>query len=339
MDHYIGLDAHSKTCTFVAMDSSGKIVREGFFKTSESGLKSMVKSLEGDVAVVLEETNISHWIYNTIKPHAKKVIVCHAAHLPKKSGPKTDYRDALHLVKQLRAENLTPVHHDDDEGLMDLRSVVSSYQGIVDSIVQQKNRFKAILRSEGIEYNLTKLKSKRIEQSNKIKSIPKQTVAKRIIDHIEALETIKSSYAKDFHNNRYRNQHIRNLRTIPGIGPIRAHTIAAYISTGHRFENKHKLWAYSKLVRHQDVSDGFIYSKRTPQGRSELKNAFMGAALKIVISLKENALKAYYRNLVIEKHLDHKKARKALARKIAAIALVTLKKEIKYNDQLATIRH
>ena len=214
-----------------------------------------------------------------------------------------------------------------------------SYQGIVDSIVQQKNRFKAILRSEGIEYNLTKLKSKRIEQSNKIKSIPKQTVAKRIIDHIEALETIKSSYAKDFHNNRYRNQHIRNLRTIPGIGPIRAHTIAAYISTGHRFENKHKLWAYSKLVRHQDVSDGFIYSKRTPQGRSELKNAFMGAALKIVISPKENALKAYYRNLVIEKHLDHKKARKALARKIAAIALVTLKKEIKYNDQLATIRH
>ena len=65
----------------------------------------------------------------------------------------------------------------------------------------------------------------------------------------------------------------------------------------------------------------------------------MGAALKIVISPKEIALKAYYRNLVIEKHLDHKKARKALARKIAAIALVTLKKEIKYNDQLATIRH
>lgn len=338
MDNYIGLDAHSKTCTFVALDRTGQIVREGKFETSASGLIGMVRCLEGHSIVVLEETNISHWIHSILSLHAKKVIVCHAAHLPKKSGPKTDYRDALHLAKQLRADNLTPVYHADEEGLMDLRPVVSNYQSIIDSIVQQKNRLKAILRSEGVRYKSTRSRSKQDAYIAKIGSLNKKVVAERTIEHIASLEVIKKMYWDDFHNNKYRNKHIRNLRSIPGIGPVRAHVIAAYISTGHRFANKHKLWSYARLVRHNHVSDGVIFSSRTPQGRNELKSAFMGAALKVIVSPNENALKEFYVDLVRNKKLDSKKARKALARKIAAVALASMKKGVKYNDRLIKAR-
>lgn len=332
MDYYIGLDAHSKTCTFVALDKDAEVVRDGKFKTSEGGLVSMVKSLEGRVSVVLEETNIAHWIYTILREVASEVIVCHAAHLPRKSGAKTDYRDAVHLAKQLRAGNLTPVYHGGDDEIMSLRAVVSNYQDVVNAMTEQKNRLKALLRSEGVAAPKTKLLSRceiRLSRPS-----AKEIVIKRIQEQLLSLESIKKKYFDDFHSNRYRIKHINNLRSIPGIGPVRAHVLAAYIATGHRFQTKHHLWAYSNLVRHHDSSDGVIVSKRRAQGRSELKNVFMGAALKVIVSPVENSLKQYYRYLISQKHLDERKARKALARKIAAVCLVILKKEVRYNDRL-----
>ena len=38
MTQYIGLDAHSKTCTAVVMDSKGKILKKEVFPTSEREL-------------------------------------------------------------------------------------------------------------------------------------------------------------------------------------------------------------------------------------------------------------------------------------------------------------
>lgn len=332
MKYFIGLDAHSATCTFVALDQNGDIVREGKFKTSESGLASMIKSVDGPVQIAFEETNISHWIYKTIQPLCDNTVVCHAAYLPKKSGPKNDYRDALHIAKQLISKNLTPVFHDDPHGVIDLRTVVANYQSNVDTIVQQKMRLKAIYRSEGLGSFNSKSLQKHRDFIDKNLTIPKSRVALRLLESIKALEDIKKQYQEDFRNNVFRDPHYRCLRSIPGIGPVRAHIVSAYITTGHRFESKHKLWAYAKLVRHQNVSDGIVYSRKVPHGRSELKNAFMGAALKVIVSPKPCALKKYYQNLVTIKKIDPRKARKSLARKIAAICLVALKKGVKYND-------
>ncbi len=60
----------------------------------------------------------------------------------------------------------------------------------------------------------------------------------------------------------------------------------------------------------------------------------MGAALKVIISPNETSLKQCYQYLVMKRHLDARKARKALVRKIAAVTLVIMKKKVKYNDKL-----
>jgi hypothetical protein len=74
--------------------------------------------------------------------------------------------------------------------------------------------------------------------------------------------------------------------------------------------------------------------KRIPHGRLELKNAFMGAATRIILSPSQTALKRYYTYLLEEKGLERPKAKKALARKVAAICLVVMKRETKYDDKL-----
>lgn len=333
MDNYIGIDAHSKTCTYVVMNKDGEILKEGKFATSERNLKDTIRAITGSKALVFEETNIAQWIYCVLKDEVDKLVVCHPAHLPKKSGPKNDYRDAHHLVMQLRAGNLTAVHHEDSE-LMNLRTIVSHYEGAAVRLGILKNSFKAVLRSQGITGQSSWMTSRNEDKWKEIKNPAKRLVAQRIFDEMFALEENKKKWAQEFKANRFNIPLIKNLGSIPGVGPVRAHAIAAYMSTGHRFENKHKLWSYAKLIRHRDESDGYILRMRTPHGRSELKNAFMGAAQRVIISPSETALKSYYNYLIEMKGLDKRQANKALARKIAAICLVVMKKGTKYDEKI-----
>lgn len=341
MDVYIGLDAHSKSCTFVATNKDGEILKEGMFKTSERNLKDLARSFEGKkVALTLEESNIAQWMYCVLKDEVTQLIVCHPAYLPKKSGPKNDYKDALHLVVQLRAGNLTPVFHEDSP-MMNLRTVIHHYEMVAIRGSTLKQHFKAILRSEGIETESSWVTARNEKKLESIKNPARKLVAQRIFDEMNECELRKHQYNLDFKANRFADVPIlKKLCTIPGIGPVRAHTIAAYISSAHRFENKHKLWSYAQLVRHRDESDGYILRKRTPHGRTELKNSFMGAAQRVIISPAKTALKDYYSYLMEKKGLDKREANKALARKIAATCLVVMKKGTTYDDDLvrATIK-
>ena len=95
------------------------------------------------------------------------------------------------------------------------------------------------------------------------------------------------------------------------------------------FANKHKLWAYCKLVRYIDVSDGRIYGSRNTHGRGELKAVFMGAATSILLGT--SGLRKYYDRLRT-KGTCHNDAKRAVARRIAAIALMTMKTGKSYDD-------
>jgi hypothetical protein len=63
MQNYIGLDAHSKTCTFVVLDVLGR--QKGFkhIKTGEAEIRQFVESVRGSKALVFEEGNLSKWLY------------------------------------------------------------------------------------------------------------------------------------------------------------------------------------------------------------------------------------------------------------------------------------
>lgn len=333
MENYIGLDAHSKTCTFVAMTKDGEVIREGTFNTNERNLKDMVRAIPGTKALMFEETNIAQWIYCVLKDEVEDLVVCHPAHLPRKSGPKNDYRDAMHLVIQLRAGNYTKVHHE-DSALMNLRAVMNHYENSAVRLGILKQNFKALLRSEGLPTESSHLTSRNENKWKEFKNPTKQVIAERLFKEMNELEMNKKKWGEELKSNRWEIPIVNNLGSIPGVGPVRAHAIAAYICSGHRFENKHKLWSYAKLIRHRDESDGYILRRRTPHGRSELKNAFMGAAQRVIISPADTALKDYYNYLMEKKGLDKREANKALARKIASICLVVMKKGTKYNDKI-----
>ena len=83
------------------------------------------------------------------------------------------------------------------------------------------------------------------------------------------------------------------------------------------------------LVKYVDTSDDVVYGKRTVQGRRELKAVFDGAAVSVLKG--DSALRKYYDRLRTNK-VAHKSAKKAVARRIAAICLALLKGQGKYDD-------
>jgi hypothetical protein len=138
--YYTGMDAHSKTCTFVVLNSKGQEVRKQRVNTSEIEIIKFVGSLKGIVHLTFEECQLSRWLHVLLKDEVDELIVCNPCFISKRTGPKNDYLDAFHLAQQLRGGFLTPVFHD-DSFLSDLRKIVTSYENLNTDIVRAKNRY------------------------------------------------------------------------------------------------------------------------------------------------------------------------------------------------------
>ena len=327
MTQYIGLDAHSKTCTAVVIDHAGKIAASKQFPTSEQNLIAFIKSVKRPRELAFEEQNLAHWLFLTTDEHVSKLVIAHPGHLPKQRSAKGDFKDAVRLAEELRAGRLTSVFHEDSK-LWNLRAIVNSYHDFTTDIVRSKNRYKAFLRSRGLPTD-GKTIFRDTELLKKIENDCERFAAVNLFEQIRLQQEIKDSYEVKFTELAKQWTVIRRLGTIPGISDIRGATIAAIICSPERFPNKHKLWAYAKLVRYIDVSDGRIYGSRAPQGRAELKAAFMGAATTILAGT--SGLRRYYDRLR-SKGVCHNDAKRAVARRVAAIALMIMKTGSKYDD-------
>jgi transposase len=327
MTHYIGLDAHSKTCTAVVLTETDKVSAATQFDTSEKNLLEFIKSVTKPRELAFEEQDQAQWLFVTTHRHVDKLVVAHPGHLPKQRGAKGDHVDAVRLAEELRANRLVSVFHEESK-LWNLRAIVNSYHDFVVDLVRSKNRFKAMFRSRGIRCaGQAVFTDESIIKQLKVDE--EQFAAQMLFEQISRQQTAKDSYEKKFTDLAKQWPTIGKLCSIPGIDTVRASIIMGIICSAERFSDKHKLWAYSKLVRYVDKSDGRIYGSRQPAGRNELKAVFMGAATSILMG--QSGLRKYYDRL-ISKGVCHNDAKRAVARRIAAIALRIMKTGEKYDD-------
>lgn len=327
MPNYIGLDAHSKTCTAVVVDGRGKLISQAQFATTEKNLLEFMKGVKQPRKLAFEEMNLSQWLFVLLKDHVDDLAIAHPPHLPKQRGPKNDFRDAVRLAEELRSEKISRVHHEDSK-LWDLRVLVHSYQDFTQDLIRQKNRYKAFLRGRGI-FVAGRAVFTDNELLKRFEKEHDQFVAANMFNQIQAQQKAKDSYEERFERIAKQWPVIRKLSTIPGISTIRGSIIAATVCSPHRFSTKHKFWAYSMLVRYFDESDGRIYGARKIHGRVQLKTVFMGAATAVLKG--SSGLRRYYDRLRSQGCCD-RDAKKAVARRIAAIALMIMKTGGKYDD-------
>jgi len=139
---FIGLDAHSNTCFFVVLGKTKRILKKLRVTTNESNLLAFVRGVKGPKKLVFEEGVMSQWLFLLLKDEVDELVVCQ----PKEhDGPKNDEKDAWDLADLLRVGRLKSVFHADNE-LMNLRTLVSGHDDLIDEITREKNRLKALFR-------------------------------------------------------------------------------------------------------------------------------------------------------------------------------------------------
>ena len=79
---YIGMDVHKESISIAVMDCFGKVVMESVIETKASTILQFIQGLRGNLHVTFEEGTWSAWLYDLIRPHVTKVVVCN----PRKSA-------------------------------------------------------------------------------------------------------------------------------------------------------------------------------------------------------------------------------------------------------------
>ena len=313
---YIGIDAHSSTCSLCVVDAQGTEIDSRTIVTNGRLLIDYIQSLGDNVVVAFEECDLSCWLFDILHKHVSKVIVCHPAANAEYKRAKTDKLDARRLAQLLRGGFLHPVFHDGSTREK-FRLLVSSYNDAVNDSVRIKNRLKTINRRARLS-------------KDKVFLSHSSFIKEQLTIQGQLLEQIRQQYQKKLEISVKSFKETKCLISLPGIKYIQAARIIAQVVDPTRFQNKYKFFAYCGLVHHKRISNNRLYGTTRVWGNRTLKCVFKMAAHSAIRG--DNALRMYY-DALRAKGLSDKNAGNAVARKIAALTLSLWRNNQRFNEQ------
>jgi len=341
---YIGMDVHKESISIAVRNAAGKIVMECVIETKANTILQFFDGLRGDVQVTFEEGTWAAWLYDLLKPHVAKLVVCD----PRRNallqdGNQNDRVDARKLSDLLYMNKLNAVYHG-DHGLRTLKELGRSYLTVTRDQSRVMSRIKAIYRSWAIPCSGKQVYASRhrAEWLGKIQEPGVHRRAEWYYQQLDALRTLRQEVRRDLLAESKKHKIWKRLCAIPSIGPIRAAILIAVMQTPHRFRTKRHLWTYSGLgletydsAEYRAVQGQLERSRKQATVRGlnkdynhDLKDIFKGAAMRA--STAAGPLRDFYDNL-LAKGRKPTMARLTLARKIAAITLIVWKKEVRFD--------
>ena len=320
---YLGLDAHSSTCTLACLSNRGKRLGYEKFSTSAKNLISAVTAIKGKKILAVEESHLAAWVKATVSPYVDKLVVCDPKHNKwiSHDDHADDKVDATKLADLLRGGYLKEIYHPDEKGEC-LRSLFLHYYDLNHQIVRFKCKLKAEFRQLAIPtkgggiYN----PKKRSEWLALLEGKPYvQLQVNQDFQMIDMLEKMKViTYAKMVQLAK-KDKAFSLLCSIPGVGNVVATGYLALIVTPYRFSRKNKLWRYGGFSNQVQESDGVTYKDRpTRTGNRVLKWVVIQQFIQsVLLSSETNRFRKRYHKMVTHGK-SSQTAKRAVCRDILA---------------------
>jgi transposase len=339
---YIGMDVHKESISIAVRNDAGKIVMECVIETKASMILQFIAGLRGDVQVTFEEGTWAAWLYDLLKPHVRKVLVCD----PRRNallqeGNQNDRVDARKLAELLHNNQLRSVYRG-EHGLRSLKELVRSYVTITQDLGGVMSRVKATYRSWAIPCTGKQVYAPRhrAEWLAKINEPGVRRRAEFYYQQLDALRTVRQEVRRELLAEGKKHPAWKRLCQIPSIGPIRSAHSTAPPSFPHQAAAVDLWWC-----RHRDgqqrrspccertartEKEAGRHSGVNRNYNHDLKNVFKGAA--IVAATKPGLFAEFYAEL-LAKGMRPEMARLTLARKIATIVLMVWKRGVCFDAQ------
>jgi transposase len=345
---YIGMDVHKATTVIAVLNALGKVVQETIIETKAEAILDFIKSQRGTLQVAFEEGTQAAWLHDLIQPHVENIVVCD----PRKivgQGRKADKPDAKRLAELLRTNSLIPVYHG-ERSTRALKELTQSYVAVVGDCTRVKNRLKALFRGRGIACDGSAVynEDEREKWIGKLNGAAVCTRAERLWEELKCLMPLSEEAETQLVAEGRKHAATKILRSVPGIGPVRAAVILGVAGTPHRFRTKRQFWAYIGLGIVTKTSSEYIVvegqvrrSNKRPLVRGlnrnynrALKWVFKGAAKTVASGPWKSEFQA-----MIAQGTPEYLVRLTLARKIASITLTLWKKGERYDEKKLKFKH
>lgn len=315
------MDLHKSTSTFCVKTKEGEIVRKEKILTDRSQVTEFIRSLEGELSVVLEP--VSQWyVYADLLQHLGCDV--HLAHPMKvkaiaSARIKTDEIDASVLCDLLRG-NLLPEAYFSSKEVRSWKEVVRHRASVLNLRRQTKNKVHAVLHKQALEHPYSNLFGVAGTRWMKGLTLPEpfQTNLGELLATVEFLDQKVKAAEERVKELVERHPQAELLTTIPGISYVSALSIISEIGDIHRFPNAGKLCGYAGIVPSTYSSGGKTsHGRITKTGSKWLRWVMIEAAQHQQLCKKTPGFGSYY--LKMKKRKGTNPATVATARKLLAV--------------------
>jgi transposase len=326
------LDVSLKATRICVVDETGCAVWEGVADTHPEMIADRLARFSGELALVgLETGSITPWLYRSLKGLGLPVVCMdarRAADAVKARSVKTDKADARALAEMLQTGWYGEVHVKSEDSHRH-RALLGARDQLVTNKRMLCGQIRGLLRPFGITVK-ARMGCKRFDETARACCAHDDLLYACVSALLEALGAIESQVAALDTKVREivrTSKPCWHLMSVPGVGPVTALSFMATIEDPRRFGRSRDVGAYLGLTprRYQsgerDISGGI-----SRQGDAMTRHYLYEAANCLLTTVRASSpLKSW--GLRLMKRAGAKKARTALARKMAVLLCRIWKEE------------
>jgi transposase len=334
MSRYIGLDAHSESCTIAVMGPSGRRLQHERLETNARLLKKFISNVARPRELCMEEGNLSEWLYEELEPLVDKLVVV----MPDKSpGNKNDLIDAWKLADDLRRDAIKHPVYKAPGQFRSLREAGRAHYVTQKDRVRCKSRIHALCRSCG-HHDLPKALYNPDTRCEALLQLPEHFRTRVALygEQLDSQTKLVRQAERWLQEEAERVPIVGRIATAPGFGLVRSSYVVAIVISPHRFRTARQFWSYCGLgivTRSSSdwARDGSGSWRRKPVQQTRglnpnrhplLKNVFKGAAEQVT-RMPDHPLAQVYQRLL--ETTKPNLARLTIARRLAAAVLAMWK--------------
>jgi transposase len=335
---YLGIDVHKKTYAATAI-CEGQVVKRDTLKADPSFFVSYCKKHfpRAKIESAYEAGFSGFHLHRCLEEHGIKNLVVHAAGIEIASGNriKTDKRDSLRIAIQLSVGRLKGIFVPSKE-----REDARTITRLRESLVRKRSSIAAQLKALLFQHGLIPYNSEQKVSPKWIRSLQDRTQAfapglkfaitqytsmwLELDQRIDAIEEQMACQAQQ-------ECGLEGLyRSVPGIGPIAARTLANELGDMSQFKNERQLFSYTGLTPAEHSSGEHIRQGHiSRQGKPILRRILIQSAW-TAIRVDEGLAKIFDR---IAARAGSRKAIVAVARRLVGRVRACLRNGCLYTTE------
>lgn len=323
MDYYAGLDVSMEETHICVVDRDGAVVHETKAASTAESIASALRQAPRCSRVVFETGRMAPMLHHGLVAFDVPVICIESRHAARTllslTTHKTDRNDARGLAHLARTGFFKAVHVKSLPAHA-VRSLIGARKKLIGQRVTLENQIRGLIVVFGVRLPraLSPAFVERVirvsEETDGLAGAIKGLIAARaaILAAIAAIDADMKRLAR-------RSDACRRLMTIPGVGHVTALAFTAAIDDADRFRRSRDLGPYFGLVPKRHQSGEVDYTGAISRCGDRRVRTLLYEAANVMLTRYRGELKLRSWALAIARRSNMRKARIALARRLAII--------------------